>query len=89
MLVENGSDKTLERVEFTLPARAKGRSTNLAKYHSYFDDHIIEPQTGFANCWAVPLEKSMFDDLIPEQSRKSYARELEWSILYKTMHFRD
>jgi hypothetical protein len=35
VLVANKSSKALERITFSLEARQKGRSTDLAKYHSY------------------------------------------------------
>ena len=75
----NNSSKILESVRFTLRARIKGRSTNLALYHSYTDDHISEPHMGYANCWAAPkLSEPVADP-----------RLLEWDIDSKNFSFRD
>ena len=75
----NRSSKTLERVTFTLRARIKGRSTNVAAYNSSYDDHISEPGFGYANCFAVPkLNEPVADP-----------RSLEWDIEYKTVTFRN
>src|SRR5580700_3784010 len=46
VLVGNRSSKNLSQVTFRLSARRKGRSTDLAEYHSYTDDHIILPDNG-------------------------------------------
>ena len=79
VLVGNASGKVLERVDFRLAARVKGRSTNIARYHNYTDDHIIQPKKGYSLCWAVPpLEESVSDP-----------RRLEWSIADKTFRFQD
>jgi len=79
VLVGNASSRTVASVSFTLAAREKGRSTNIAEYHSYSDDHILTPRTGWSNCWAVPK--------LSEQVAKP--RDLEWSILYKDVRFQD
>ncbi|MBM3528142.1 MAG: hypothetical protein FJX62_08620 [Alphaproteobacteria bacterium] len=77
--VVNNSVRTVDRVEFTLKANRSGRSSNMARYHSYSDDKIIKPTEGFGNCWAVPdLNETIADP-----------RSLEWGILYKTIRFRD
>jgi hypothetical protein len=78
VLVGNKSERAIEKVEFRLAARRKGRSTDLAKYHSYSDDHIIPPQQGYANCWRAP-------DLI--EAADSAA--LDWSIAYRHVRFQD
>lgn len=75
----NKSSKTLESVSFTLRARVKGRSTNLALHDSYTDDHISEPNMGYANCWPVPKLSEPVTD----------PRSLEWDIIYKRFSFRD
>jgi hypothetical protein len=55
VLVGNGSTNTVERVEFTLSAREKGRSTNLAKHHVYVEDAILPPSHGRSSCVRAPL----------------------------------
>jgi hypothetical protein len=78
VLIGNTSTRTLERATFTLSARIKGRSTDLARYHSYEDDHIIGPNAASANCWAVP-------ELI---EKVADVRSLEWTINFRSVHFR-
>jgi hypothetical protein len=75
----NSSQKTIEKVSFTLEARVKGRSTDIVDYHSYSDDHIIEPDTGWGQCWAVPKLKESVKD----------PRALDWSISYKRIDFKE
>jgi hypothetical protein len=79
VLIGNKSTRTLERATFTLSARVKGRSTDLARYHSYDDDHISGPNEGFANCWASP-------ELI---EKVADVRSLEWTINSRSMRFRE
>jgi len=79
VLIGNLSSKKLEKATFSLRARVKGRSTNIAQYHSYSDDHISVYKEGFANCWAVP----------PLSEPVSDPRALEWDILSKTLVFGD
>lgn len=79
VMIGNSSEKTVERVTFTLAARVKGRSTNLAEYHSYSDDRIIEAKTGWAQCWAVPKLRETVKD----------PRALDWGIEYKTIKLKD
>jgi hypothetical protein len=69
----------LEKVDFTLAARRKGHSTNLASYNTYSEDRIISPKKGYANCWSLPR----FEEQI------SNPREMDWSVLYKTVRFKD
>jgi hypothetical protein len=77
--VMNDSSRTIERFSFTLEAKVKGRSTDLARYHSYNDDHITPPKSGISNCWSVPeLTQSIANP-----------RDLDWSINYKSVTFRD
>lgn len=64
----NNSSKTIEQVRFSLEARRKGRSTNLATYKTYTDDKIRKPGEGFGGCWLAPLLPNVKDD----------PRELEW-----------
>jgi len=54
----NGSDRTIEKVSFDLVARYPGRSTNVAGFHYYSDDHVLKPLTGFGSCWKAPLDDS-------------------------------
>jgi hypothetical protein len=78
VLVGNKSSKVLEKVTFRLEAREKGRSTDLARYHSYSDDHIMEPGTGYQLCWAVPELTTRVAD----------PRALIWTIDSKQFQFR-
>lgn len=75
----NGSGKTLERTTFTLAARFKDRSTDIARYTSLVDDHINAPNNGYSNCWSVP----------PLSEPVADARVLNWSIASKRFVFRD
>jgi hypothetical protein len=43
VLIGNSSGKVLEKTEFSLEARRKGRSSNVAQFYLYKDDHIIDP----------------------------------------------
>jgi hypothetical protein len=70
VLIGNTSSKVVTKAEFTLEARVKGRSTNIVMYHRYMDDHVLEPEKGWANCWAVPT----LSETVPEP------RDLEWSV---------
>lgn len=79
VMVENKSAKILERVDFKLEARRKGRSTDIALYHSYSDDQIIEPGKGRGQCWAAPLSATETDN----------PRSLEWTVGYKSFKFKD
>jgi hypothetical protein len=79
VLIGNRSTRTLERATFTLSARIKGRSSDLARYHSYVDDHISGPDQGFANCWASPELTEKVEDV----------RTLEWTISLRSVRFRD
>lgn len=65
----NKSEKTIQKVSFSLSAKRKGRSTDLARYHDYADDNIIKPNDGAGQCWAVP-----------PLSAAAVIKELEWSI---------
>jgi hypothetical protein len=77
--IMNDSSKILERTTFTLAARFKDRSTDIAKYHSFEDDHISQPKFGYSNCWSVPEFTQPVAD----------PRVLDWSIKHKTFYFRD
>jgi hypothetical protein len=57
----NNSGKTLNRVEFALEARTKGRSTNLAQYHSYTSDFITKPGESWGGCYALPKLRESVD----------------------------
>jgi hypothetical protein len=79
IIIGNSSGRTLERVTFALSARQPDRSSDLAEYNSYQDDHISPPKQGYGGCWSVPkLSESSADP-----------RTLQWSIKYKTLYFRD
>jgi hypothetical protein len=79
IIIGNSSGRTLERVTFSLSARQPGRSSDLAEYSSYEDDHINPPKQGYGGCWSAPkLKESVADP-----------RTLQWSIKYKTLYFRD
>lgn len=79
IIVGNASGKIVEKVSFTLSANRPGRSSDLAKYHSYNDDHVIEPKKGYGNCWAVP-------ELTEPVANP---RELQWSIKYRSIYLKD
>jgi hypothetical protein len=79
VIVGNKSERTIEKVSFTFVARRPQRSSDLARFHSYDDDHIIPPQQGYGMCWAAPELSERIDDV----------RKLEWSIGYKSITFRD
>jgi hypothetical protein len=79
LAVINESGRTIEKVSVRLKATRSGRSTDLAKYHSYSDDKLIEPTEGWGTCWKVPpLEDTTLDP-----------KTLQWGIAYKTISFRD
>jgi hypothetical protein len=79
IIIGNGSGRTLQHTTFSLSARQPGRSSDLAEYNSYEDDHISPPKQGYGGCWIAPKLKEPVAD----------PRTLEWSIKYKTLDFRD
>lgn len=79
IIIGNTSGRTLERATFSLSANLPGRSSDLAEYNSYEDDHISPPNQGYGGCWSAPKLKEPITD----------PRTLQWSIKYKTLHFRD
>jgi hypothetical protein len=54
LIIGNASGRTIEKVTFTFAARYPGRSSDLANYNSYYDDHIIAPNEGWGGCYALP-----------------------------------
>jgi hypothetical protein len=54
--IGNGSDKTVERVDWQMGAFATGRSTNLAKYQlePFVSDGILAPGAVVTLCYALP-----------------------------------
>ncbi len=78
MIIGNASGRTIEKVTFTFVARYPDRSTDLAGFHSYGDDHIIPPNAGWGACWPLPALSEKVDD----------PRKLEWSIGSKSITFR-
>jgi hypothetical protein len=79
IIIGNSSGRTLERTTFSLSAHQPRRSSDLAEYNSYEEDHISPPNQGYGGCWSAPKLKEPVAD----------PRTLEWSIRYKTLHFRD
>jgi hypothetical protein len=79
VIIGNTSGRTLERATFSLSARQPGRSSDLAEYNSYEDDHVSPPNQGYGGCWSLPKFKEPIAD----------PRTLEWSIKNKTVYFRD
>lgn len=57
VIINNGADKTLERVEWQMAAFVTGRSSNIAKYqlNPYVSDHIVDPNMMVRLCYKVPL----------------------------------
>jgi hypothetical protein len=62
VVVMNKSSATIKHTSFRLEARVPGRSTNIAAYDSYSDDHIIKPGESFTYCWRVPKLYEKVDD---------------------------
>ena len=79
VLVGNRSSRTIENVRFTFAAKRPDRNSDLARRHSFEDDHVIPPQQGYAICWSVPELTEAVDN----------SRGLEWSIKYKTVTFKN
>jgi hypothetical protein len=79
IIVGNSSGRTVERVTFSLSAHQQGRSSDLAEYNSYQDDHISPPKQGYGACWSPPKLREAIAD----------PRMLQWSIKYETLYFRD
>jgi hypothetical protein len=79
IIIGNSSGRTLERVTFSLSARQPDRSSDLAEYSLYEDDHISPPKQGYGACWSAPKLKEAVGN----------PRMLQWSIKYKTLYFRD
>lgn len=79
IIIGNSSHRTLERAEFSLAARVKGRSTDIAKYNDYVDDHISPSKRGYGGCYAAPVLSEPVADL----------RDLDWSISSKKFKFAD
>jgi hypothetical protein len=77
--VGNASGRSVAKVSFTFEARVKGRSTDIAKYHSRRDDHVIAPNQGYGLCWGVPE----FTEAVADP------RALTWTLKYKTIEFID
>jgi hypothetical protein len=78
LIIGNGSERTIEKVTFNFAARYPGRSTDLTRYQSYGDDHILPPKEGWGACWAAPEFSEKVDD----------PRKLEWSIWSKSITFK-
>jgi len=78
LIVGNASGRTIEKVTFTSAARYPGRNSDLVRFHSYGDDHIITPKEGWGMCWAIPELSENVDD----------PRELDWSIPSKAIIFK-
>jgi hypothetical protein len=74
--VANGSDRTINSVTFTLEAKRKGYSGNIAAYNSYASDKIIPPHEAFAWCWKVP---DLTDKTADPQS-------LQWSVSHSSFY---
>lgn len=74
VLIFNHSEKTIEKVYFTVKARKKGRSSDLTGSHHLTDDRIREPKKNeaFGQCWRIPLQADAKDN----------PRDLDWSINY-------
>jgi hypothetical protein len=78
LIIGNSSGRTVEKVTFSFAARYPGRSSDLTRFHSYGDDHILPQSEGWGACWAVPDLSEKVDD----------PRKLEWSIESKSITFR-
>jgi hypothetical protein len=78
ILIDNSSGRVLERTEFALEARRKGRSSDIAVNNFHTDDHILQPGTGFWGCYSAP---KLRQDATPN--------ELEWSISHTRLYFKD
>jgi hypothetical protein len=79
IIIGNTSGRTLERATFSLSAHMPNRSSDLAQYNSYVDDHISPPNQGYGGCWTLP--KFTESGLDP--------RALQWSVKDKSLQFRD
>jgi hypothetical protein len=75
--VKNSSPKALEHITLTLDAFRTDRSLNIAGYHLYSDDHIIDKGESIFFCWAAYLSKNLDP------------RGLKWSIGTKSFRFRE
>jgi hypothetical protein len=78
LIIGNASGRTIEKVTFAFAARYPGRSSDLTRFNSYGDDHIIPSQEGWGACYAMPDLSEKVDD----------PRKLEWTIGYKTITFK-
>jgi hypothetical protein len=83
VLIGNASGRVINKTEFTLEGRRKGRSTNVVEYRVNEDDHILEPRTGWGVCYALPKIKAEY------ASDGTDPKELEWSVGYKRIYFQD
>lgn len=78
--IKNGSTRKIESVRFTLEARHKGYSSNIAYWDSYTDDRIRNPSNETSGtCWKAPLRSDTADD----------PKNLDWSISSVTYTFGD
>ena len=75
--IKNSSPEALEHITLTLDAFRTDRSLNIAGYHLYSDDHIIDKGESIFFCWAAYLS----ENLDP--------RGLKWSIGTKSFRFRE
>ena len=56
VLIGNRSNNTIRRVNFKIEVRMRGRSTDLAKYHTYSSDKVLLHDEGWFQCWENPQE---------------------------------
>jgi hypothetical protein len=75
IVVSNGSGKPIDEFRFSLAAKIKGRSSNVAAFNEYKDDHIIAPGLELLSCVRFPSFTTQFT---------GHPKELEWSISDKT-----
>lgn len=75
----NKSGRTIDHVSFSLQAKVRGRSSNIADYHSYSSDTIIKPGEGFGQCYRLPKMSELVLDL----------KSLDWSLSYVSYTFGD
>ena len=81
--IANASDKTLERVLFSLNAVLPGYSSTITPYtyKQYRSDKILEPGESHAACYSEPL-------LSPAAERNLSPSELDWSARVDSAYYR-
>ncbi len=76
----NESGRIIESINFTVQARQPGYSSNVATYHAYSTDKIINPKEGWGQCFHIFLN---------QENQFRNPKELEYEVKIGYVDFRD